>query len=505
METFPIPGFAFNLKRFEKAPESAFMVKVQKMPAIDDNLFSKYLVDTVFLNDSPDYIQKVDNLEVNCILPLLNPTMHSKIAPIFETRLFKLMMTFNVMGNIDRVDDNAYLSLLSTVYLWCLDNYEHREMIAKMILKTLHVLYASKGKFYELVNDMEKDCSKFFLNPENKRILSIVFVAVDYMAVYRKFEKDDQEEVLEKVWLHYFAKRLSEKSTTIQKLVTFNFEKHIIEGFLEQNQGKKILENYWTSAEILRDVNKKFSNKDFNITFDDNTKAYVNENGLKEDIERKVCWVIMKIWHKKVMGAEIDSDKIIAYIAAAISFNKLEDKAIASVSDDIAYNNQVIANYTISDCKNVKNTINNAIMLGIMGKAKSMYFNAFQDCHMNVKPLSWSEIEEYCKENKMDASKINYNSENMLVINACQSRDCPHFLKVNSKRLRDHLGGWQEKLPRGFHMYVNNHLSMDNDQILKNFMKEKNIDDLSKFGSNTEEALEYVKMVKESYIKQSSG
>merc|ERR1712048_659770 len=121
--------------------------------------------------------------------------------------------------------------------------------------------------------------------------------------------------------------------------------------------------------------------------------------------------------------------------------------------------------------------------------AKHMYFNTFQEAHMNVKPLTWNEIVEYCDANGLDSKKINYNPERMLVINACQSRDCPHFLKVNSKPLRDHLGGWQEKLPRGFHLYVSNHLSMDDEQILINFMKERKIDDLEKHKSNYVEAI----------------
>ena len=126
METFPIPGIAINLKRFERAQEIAFMVKVYKMPLLDENLLKNYMVDTVYMNDSPDYIQIVDNLDMNCVLPLLSTDMHKSIAPIFETRLFKLMMTFNSMGNIDRVDDKAYIALLSTVYLWCLEQYETR-------------------------------------------------------------------------------------------------------------------------------------------------------------------------------------------------------------------------------------------------------------------------------------------------------------------------------------------------------------------------------------------
>ena len=238
-----------------------------------------------------------------------------------------------------------------------------------MVLETFHVLYAAKGVFYNIVEDMEKDASKFFLNPENKKVLSIVFVAVDYMIAYRNFEEDEQLEVMEKVWIHYFAKRLSENTTSIQKLVTFNFEKSIIESFVLEVEGKKILENYWTSKEIVRDVNKRFSNKDFGIVYDENQKAFVNESGLKEDAERKVCWNVMKLYNKKLTGAEISDEQVISYIAAAISYTELEDKALAAVSSDEAYNNKVIANYIINDCTD-NDAVNKSIMTGIMSKVK---------------------------------------------------------------------------------------------------------------------------------------
>jgi len=318
---------------------------------------------------------------------------------------------------------------------------------------------------------------------------------------YRNFEEDEQQEVMEKVWIHYFAKRLTESGTTIQKLVTFNFEKSIIESFVKEVEGKKILEKYWTSKEIVRDINKRFSNKDFGIVYDESQKAYINETGLKEDAERKVCWNVMKLYHKKLIGEEIDNDQVIAYIAAAISYTKLQEKALAAVSSDNAYNNKIIANFVLKDGNSNKDSMNKSIMTGIMSRVKHLYFEEFQKCHMNIKPLTWKEIEDYCNENGLDASAIHYNPESMLVTNACQSRDCPHFLKVNKKPLRDHLGGWQEKLPRGFHMFVSNHMSLSSEEILTAFIKERNIHDLTKYNSNEEEALEYVRMVKTSYAQ----
>lgn len=83
------------------------------------------------------------------------------------------------------------------------------------------------------------------------------------------------------------------------------------------------------------------------------------------------------------------------------------------------------------------------------------------------------------------------------------ARQCPHFLKPNVKPLRDHLGGWQDKMPYGFHLFVSNHLSLSDDEIMKQFMAERKIASWEeKYKTTEDRVLGYIKMVKDKYCAQ---
>jgi len=111
LETFPMVGIGFHMKRFEKVLDSAYCVKISKFPQLQESVFTKNVIDSVFMSENPDWIQTHEGMEVNCLLPLLDLNTDLEFCKIYETRLFKLLMTFNVTGNVDKIDDEAYLSL----------------------------------------------------------------------------------------------------------------------------------------------------------------------------------------------------------------------------------------------------------------------------------------------------------------------------------------------------------------------------------------------------------
>lgn len=282
-------GVGFSLKRFEMASTSAFAVKAQKLPPRPD-FYTKRVIDTVFLSENPDWIQTHENMEVNCVLPLMTKD-DLDIAEIYETRLWKLLMTYNVMANIDKVDDDAHLSLLATLYIPLMHQIDDTAVeLKKRLLQSAQVLYRAGGSFKDLVDKLMNDSSEVFSDKANEKILSKILFACEYMTAYEPFDKDELEEILEKTWVEYFAKRLQERDSNLEKMISFNFENNIVDTFLEDVKGRKIIEKYWTSREIIRDVDAKFSGKDFKVTFDPNSKAELNYSGLKEDTERKINW-----------------------------------------------------------------------------------------------------------------------------------------------------------------------------------------------------------------------
>ena len=495
-----MPGVGFNLKRFEMAATSAFATKAQKLPE-RANFYTEKVVDTVFMAENPDFIQSVHGTEVNCVLPLMGKD-ELDIAEIYETRLWKLLMTFNVMANIDRVDDDAHLALLATVYIPLMHQTDDAAVeLKKRLLESVHVLYVAGGSFKTLVDKLIEDSSEVFGDKKNEKILSKIIFAAEYMTYYKKIDKDELEEILDKTWVEYFAKRLQERESSLERMISFNFEKNIVDTFLEGISGRKIIEKYWTSREIIRDVDSKFVAKNFKVTFDPNSKAGLNPTGLKEDTERKINWGVMNCWNKLITGAKPEDNKVIAYICAAISYNgNVESRANAAISYDEEYNNKIIGNELFAGKKADTKKLVHRIKVRILSGCKENYFKQFQSSHFNTKPLKWEEIEKLATERGIDSKQLRYCSDSMLIMNACQSPDCPHFLKPVSKSLRDHLGGWQEKMPRGFHLFVNNHLSQSEDEILEQYKKERNIADFAKYKKSDEEVLDYIRLVKEAYV-----
>lgn len=307
--------------------------------------------------------------------------------------------------------------------------------------------------------------------------------------------------------------RFAETPNACEKMITFNFEGNLVSTFLKKVEGKKILEEYWTSREIIRDVDAKFSNKNFEIDTTGGSEAAVNESGLKEDSDKKINYTNLNKLQAYIFKGEeslttqIDAEgnltntQAIALICCALKHEaNAEERSTAAISYDKDFNNKTLANNLYGDGnKDAKKKFTQRVKTQILSKCKQQYFEEFQKCHFDVKPLRWKEIKAHCEANGTDATKIKYTKDTMLVTNACQSPDCPHFLKPNSKRLRDHLGGWQEKMPRGFHMFVNNHMGNTEEDIYGLFVKQRGISEIEKYGLTAEKAIEYVRIVKESY------
>jgi len=65
----------------------------------------------------------------------------------------------------------------------------------------------------------------------------------------------------DRIWVEYFAHRVGPDYTTLSELISHDYEASIVNSFIEGLAGKKILEKYWTSKELVRDVHNIFVKK----------------------------------------------------------------------------------------------------------------------------------------------------------------------------------------------------------------------------------------------------
>merc|ERR1712194_691246 len=177
-------------------------------------------------------------------------------------------------------------------------------------------------------------------------------------------------------------------------------------------------------------------------------------------------------------------------------------RSTQAISFDKSFNTKLLlkSHYknSLSD-KTKKSQIVAKITTQVLSKAKASYFEEFKKAHFAVEPMKWEQVVQYCSAHGLPYANLKFNAEYGLVTNACQSIDCPHYLKYSVKRLRDHLGGWQEKMPRGFHCFVRNHMALSDAEIYQQYLKQSGIKSIDKYNVTQADVMEYIELVKHGY------
>ena len=56
--------------------------------------------------------------KINGVLPLFSEKKDSDLKPFLRSELFHILMTFNVCGNVDTINQECYLSLLASTLVY---------------------------------------------------------------------------------------------------------------------------------------------------------------------------------------------------------------------------------------------------------------------------------------------------------------------------------------------------------------------------------------------------
>lgn len=91
----------------------------------------------------------------NAVLPLFT-SKDADLSPLLNSKLFNILMTFNVMGNADTCFESAYLALLANVCLYLLTQTasEWRSDTLNLIGSTISITYANKEGFKKYSNTL---------------------------------------------------------------------------------------------------------------------------------------------------------------------------------------------------------------------------------------------------------------------------------------------------------------------------------------------------------------
>lgn len=99
----------------------------------------------------------MDKEVINAVVPLFDEA-DADLQPYITSKLYHILMTFNVMQNVDTIFENAYMALLSAtlVYLLPQPDSAWKKNILNLIYKTIKIAYSNSGGFKKFAETLIK-------------------------------------------------------------------------------------------------------------------------------------------------------------------------------------------------------------------------------------------------------------------------------------------------------------------------------------------------------------
>ena len=483
IESLPVIGLPLKVKRSLKISEDPWQIEVQGISKELKGINSLELFHKDYkLAWKPAEGEKLDY--VNCVLPLFGPK-EEDMLPLIKDRLFHLLMTFVVSQTADALYEDAYLSLLGNTLIYLMDQAksEWQEILWKRTLMAAIMVYYNTAQFDVYWESMLKTPE---LAVQDSSDLSKPFIHLLIMKNLDKVSDSDADKIIQHMFIKFFSSFVEDKKfldflkisgnaiidklkedtvNDFNKFNTLGELKRSVDGRLEKVAKEIHVCAVTMNIPKLEKVEQKITIKNLNSIYN----MILKKTPTNDDY---LYWLIGAIKNK---GKKFNPEKKDMNIIQAYFFGLFKDNIIKSNSSNI-----------YSDLKE-----------GFMKK--------FREEHMYLTPISITRLKELADLHGIDINSYTYNKDLNLVKNACMCPKCPFFIKPQ-ERLIYHLSTWSEKCPKAFHKTVKHNLDLSPDIILEKVLKGELARDknskkamLNDFDSNKDEALTYIKLLKEEY------
>lgn len=484
IESLPVVGLAAKVKRSLKVADDPWQCDVlavtKELKAVNSlELFhNDYKMQWKGLKE-----EKLDF--VNCVLPLLGPK-EKDMLPLVGTKLFSVLMTFVVSQNADAVYDDAYLSLLANSLVYLIDQPQSKwkDELWNRILTTIIMVYIDSAAIKECIG-------KMLATPEvtvqQSNDLAKSFALLLAMQERGTISKEQAELVLHHICIKCFG-ILAEGGKYIELLKMSKAS--VLDKVKEELVGE--FGKFNTLGELKRAVDAKIAGLSNDFAYSHVELNFLKLERLEQKVTLKKLNTLYEIFFKKVP----DADEYLYWLYTAIKNKgkKLEARPAA----------EEVQQYFFGVFKD------NFLKMSapsVYADLKEGFLKKFREEHMYLTPISVTKLKECCDLRGLNIKDYQYVKELNLVKNACMCPKCPFFLKPQ-ERLLHHLGTWSEKCPRAFHKAVKANLSLSPEGILEKVLagdyarsKASGKQTLEEFDSNKDEALTYIKLLKEEYKK----
>lgn len=419
-----------------------------------------------------------------------------QLAPLINTELVKYALSYNAVFEIDDVLEESYLSLLSNLF-------------ETVIKKTDELALEIVDKIYWSLKLIEKEAYfrrlvEGFKNGDAKVLASIKSTNLFYLLVFYLSKdvqnKEECEEFVQKLWIAYFANKLTTKKIT--DFISTEQEGNVKEHLKKKYTSEHIMKTFFTGQQIKNhlkvNLEKEIKESD---QIGAHSKIVLNKSIYTADVNEALNFDATKKLSAESAGVALTDEDVLNYLAHCIKFTSNEERFANLLSADKDGAAQVLAKEFLTKDDTSKKLIKR-ITYQLLDELSQVYYKEFKKLHWNTLPIKKAELEKECADRKIDIKTLGYDESTGLCKNCCVSRTCPWFLFVRSKdrSLRSHLGGWQSFLPRGFHAYIKSHASATGEQIFEDFItKTGNTKNMEAAGVTKEECIKYISEVKAYY------
>ena len=445
VETLPLVGHAIKIHRSEGSMINPWLIQVKEIAK------HHKILDTVSIQqNNNEMILKVgldDEEKVNAVLPLFDEKDYD-IKPYINSKIYHLLMTFNVMQNVDTLYENAYSALLgaATVFLLGKPENEWRNNLLNLINKTFKITYGESLNFQRYSEILLKKPRLAMVTehpecPVKCEDLSKPILVLQYLNLV---DQKKLIEIFERIFIEYFGRTFVNEALLTDYIVLEDenvFDKFDLEPYCEKVLIKytdQQLNNFYTKYELKDDVLKEISLLDMKIDFDFGVK--LNEQNLYPT-HFKINLPLLETIYKHFTHETVDIKNYYIWIFHANSYRNSFERNTTKINKDF--------DDIIKTCKRIivsnffkSNRVFDKIWTGIEKK----YLDLINQSHFLITPFSEKDLFDYCAANSLDHTVFKFNNCSNLLVNACLSPKCQFYMKLNNS-LAQHLEGNRAMIP----------------------------------------------------------
>lgn len=496
VDSLPLVGLALKVYRSDGSMINPWNICVTGVARLHNT------IDTVSLikekNEMKIPIGNNEFEKINCVLPLFSEK-DKDLKEFLNSNLFHLLMTFNVMSNIDMLYNNAYFALLANTTYFILKQEEEslwkQEILNKLRMNSNLIRIQDYSMYMEalirtprLAMVTEHTSLNYKCDDLSKPVFFLFELINNNNCKFKDEFANDAEKIIDSIFeamlIEFFGRSFSKEQINLESLFEIknkeDFDKldfsEDTEEILKKYMDKKTILNFYSINDLKNAVLKDFLNskKNINVNIEIQKNKHIFEQIFNNKHSLKGFQSIYKNLTKSINSSKnmeniFNDNNYLKFINHALSHSNSFDRNTSDVFDDVqSIESRLklqLANIYIE--KNRKGIINKA-----MDKIIEFFIFESEIAHINVFPINSKEIESYLSnvlkiDNKEEISKMlgQYKfTMTGLLRNACCSIDCPHFLKINSS-FSNHLA--VTNAYPGYHLIICSNKSLSSEEIYK--------------------------------------